>query len=276
VSSSALRPKRLAGVRRSAQTLGGTSGRSRYRKRAPSFWKPALRSTGAECTLRDHATEMFQRLLARNLSAVFGTARGSRTAMAAEHSPPRIHAPRCGHQSSPSARRVGQRKVSQFRQRTANGRAHRGSQSVVSAAGNAQLAPRHQGNGGGTKRTATNRASCRAKRSNKIKSWCRLTLRSSGRPPAERPGREASSGIIRFAARALRRRPPLSSNVRRHLEPVAACEGRTTVLEASASSHGPEYHASRSMSPRLLQRLARKQEPGISGSESSPRTGTVV
>jgi hypothetical protein len=64
------------------------------------------------------------------------------------------------------------------------------------------------------KLTASNRASCRAKRSNKIKSWCRLTLRSSGRPPARHLGREPVSVIIGLAAQAPRRRPPLSSNVR--------------------------------------------------------------
>jgi hypothetical protein len=73
------------------------------------------------------------------------------------------------------------------------------------------------GSGGGRPRTAANRAFCRAKQSNKTNSWCRLTLRSSGRPPARHLGREASSVIIRLAAQAPCRRPPLSSNVRRQI-----------------------------------------------------------
>ena len=53
-----------------------------------------------------------------------------------------------------------------------------------------------------------------------------LTLRSSGQPTAWHPGREALWYMLHLAARAPRRRPPLSSNVRPRIPPMCRPESK--------------------------------------------------
>jgi hypothetical protein len=110
------------------------------------------------------------------------------------------------------ARAVARR--SRSRQRIADGEDRRDSQSVVSAAGKLSLLRAGQAAAAGGGLLPRTERPSRRRQATPSTCGCRLTPRSSGRPPARHLGREASSTIIRLAAQAPRRQPPLSSNVR--------------------------------------------------------------
>ena len=82
----------------------------------------------------------------------------------------------------------------------------------------------------------------------------RLTNRSSGRPPASRLGRYASSVIIRSAAQAPRRRPPLSSNVRQQRAAAAAARKSAAAAEQPSQSVERRAGARRHQAQTLLHR----------------------
>jgi hypothetical protein len=149
----------------------------------------------------------------------------------------------------------------QFRKGAADGNGRRGSRSVESAAGKAQLAW-HRAAAAAEEPTAAKRVFYEAEPSNKQPIRCRLTLRSSGPPPAERPGREASSGIIRFAARVPCRRCPLSSNVRRHLELSLPAKRAARFWKSALRTTTPNTRLAMKASTQV-QYSARRQMHGV-------------
>jgi len=91
---------------------------------------------------------------------------------------------------------------------------------------------------------------------------CCLTLRSSGLAPAWHPGREAERFIIGLAARAPRRRSPLSSNVRPHTQPPCIAH-RSGPIQAPS----PPSRASLPVSPSPCWRSAYSVRSGCPGVE---------